>query len=158
MFAAGLILGFDMFAKRELDYEIESAFRGAREVLEFIAAQSPQAALYSEILSLLSNAITKQRDQLASRGRSKLVSRLFSLSGTESSTDAGSSLPTDRATSLSQPSSAIAFEDGNANWMMGQSGLQGVGLDGDLLAGWDSLELSQWDNFPFDSPRNFLNE
>ncbi|KAK4071700.1 transcriptional regulator family: Fungal Specific TF [Trichoderma aggressivum f. europaeum] len=60
IFAAGLILGFDMFAKRELDYEVEVAFRSAKDVLDFLGIQSPQASHYSEILGLLSNAITKR--------------------------------------------------------------------------------------------------
>ncbi|KAJ6441094.1 Fungal specific transcription factor [Purpureocillium lavendulum] len=79
VFAAGLVLGFEIFAKRSIDYDIESAFGGARDVLNFLATQSPQAAHYYEILTLLANAITKQREKIASKGRSRYVSRLFTL-------------------------------------------------------------------------------
>lgn len=146
-----------MFAKRELDYEIESAFRGAKEVLDFIAIQSPQAALYSEILSLLSNAISKQRDQLASRGRSKLVSRLFSFSEPTGSSTEMEPIA-DKAGFPVQASPSVAPLDTGAGWMMGAGGSQVPDLDGELLPGWDSLDLSQWDNFPFYSPRNLMNE
>ncbi|KAF2131461.1 hypothetical protein P153DRAFT_365047 [Dothidotthia symphoricarpi CBS 119687] len=36
LFAVGLVLGFDMFAKRETNCSIETAFRQAREVLDFL--------------------------------------------------------------------------------------------------------------------------
>jgi hypothetical protein len=71
IFAAGLILGFDMFAKKELDYEVETAFRSAKDVLDFLGIQSPQAAHYSGILTLLSDAVVKQRMKTPTRPRRK---------------------------------------------------------------------------------------
>ncbi|EJP70997.1 Zn(II)2Cys6 transcription factor [Beauveria bassiana ARSEF 2860] len=142
VFAAGLILGFDMFAKRELDFEIESAFAGAREILDFIAEQSSQAAHYAEILGLLSSAIAEQRRKTASQGRSKLVSRLFSSSG-------------DDATAQGDD---VSFRPSEGHWLLGQPPTLSAELESDFIEGLDVLDLSQWDNFPFNSPRSFANE
>ncbi|EGR48297.1 uncharacterized protein TRIREDRAFT_62244 [Trichoderma reesei QM6a] len=128
IFAAGLILGFDMFAKKELDYEVEVAFRSAKDVLDFLGVQSPQASHYSEILGLLSNAIMKRRMELSSRPRSKYVGKLFSFNR-EGHSDHDDSAGNDEA---------LTFDD-RIN----------------VLRGWDGLELSQWDSFPFFNPRAF---
>jgi hypothetical protein len=37
IFAAALILGFAMFAKREIDFEIEVAFAGAQDLLKMFS-------------------------------------------------------------------------------------------------------------------------
>ncbi|KAM0742903.1 hypothetical protein ACQRIT_003080 [Beauveria bassiana] len=157
VFAAGLILGFDMFAKRELDFEIENAFAGAREILDFIAEQSSQAAHYAEILGLLSSAIAEQRRKTASQGRSKLVSRLFSSSGDDATTqsDGVSFRPSEGA---SQPAGDRMLPDGTGHWLLGQPLTLSAELESDFIEGWDVLDLSQWDNFPFNSPRSFANE
>jgi hypothetical protein len=71
-----------MFATREIDFEIEVAFAGARELLKMLSIQSAQAAHYFEILLLLSDVITEQRQKLASqpnRNRSSYSGRIFSL-------------------------------------------------------------------------------
>ncbi|KAF1736960.1 putative transcriptional regulatory protein [Beauveria bassiana] len=157
MFAAGLILGFDMFAKRELDFEIESAFAGAREILDFIAEQSSQAAHYAEILGLLSSAIAEQRRKTASQGRSKLVSRLFSSSG-DDATAQGDDVSFRPSEGASQPAGDRMLPDGTGHWLLGQPPTLSAELESDFIEGWDVLDLSQWDNFPFNSPRSFANE
>ncbi|KAF7560207.1 hypothetical protein G7046_g3929 [Stylonectria norvegica] len=155
IFAAGLILGFVMFAERELDYEVETAFRGARDVLEFIAIQSPQAAHYSEILTLLSNAISKRRDKLTLRGRSKFVGRIFSFAEAGSATQ-DTTPNTVNSQSVGADAHDEVLDDFHGNWPMGQATPDMPGdMDVDLLSGWDSLDLSQWENFPFLSPRSF---
>ncbi|KAJ5239005.1 hypothetical protein N7468_003624 [Penicillium chermesinum] len=82
IFAAALVLGFTMFAHREIDSDVESAFKGALVILRMLAAQSAQAAHYLEILTLLEAAIVQQRQRLAAHARqrrSQYVSRIFSL-------------------------------------------------------------------------------
>lgn len=157
VFGAGLILGFDMFAKRELDFEIESAFSGAKEILDFIAEQSAQAAHYAEILGLLSSAVAEQRRKTASQGRSKLIGRLFpSQSGDSPPLDASNQL---RAfDTMAQGVGSSSTTDGPSHWLLGQPLTLPEDMDTDLIGGWDALDLSQWDNFPFNSPRNFVND
>jgi hypothetical protein len=92
IFAVALILGFAMFAKRKIDFEIEVAFAGARELLEMLSLRSAQAAHYFEILVLLSDVITEQRQKLASqtnRSRSGYVGRIFSLHNRRPNVEAG---------------------------------------------------------------------
>lgn len=157
VFAAGLILGFDMFAKRELDFEIENAFSGAKEILSFIAEQSSQAAHYAEILGLLSSAIAEQRRKTASQGRSKLVSRLFP-------SDGGKSVGRSDDAQFRQSEGAAQavgdrpLLDGTGHWLFGQPPTISTEMESDMIGGWDVLDLSQWDNFPFHSPRNFAND
>ncbi|KAK5993046.1 putative transcriptional regulatory protein [Cladobotryum mycophilum] len=137
VFAAGLILGFDMFAKREMDYE------------------SPQAAHYSEILTLLSNAILEQRKKLAARRRSRYVGRIFTLNGGKGSDEGDMA----NGSMIQQP----ILQTNNAGLLVGEtSGAWFTGeqpdMDSDALRGWDSLDLCQWDSFPFNSPRVFDTE
>ncbi|EHK21085.1 uncharacterized protein TRIVIDRAFT_153210 [Trichoderma virens Gv29-8] len=152
IFAAGLILGFDMFAKRELDYEVEVTFRSAKDVLDFLGIQSPQATHYSEILGLLSNAITKRRMKLSSRSRSRYVGKLVSFSGERSSSQ-DNTTNDNEVLSLNNNEGLPLGEIGGV-WT-GDLSAQSGEMDGDMLRGWDSLDLSQWDNFPFFNPRAF---
>ncbi|KAH8121759.1 hypothetical protein LI328DRAFT_157949 [Trichoderma asperelloides] len=154
IFAAGLILGFDMFAKRELDYEVETAFRSAKEVLDFLGIQSPQAAHYSGILTLLSDAVVKQRTKLPTRPRSRYVGKLISFSkeGDASQDNSNSNGSDDMILPINNTEPANG-EIGGV-WITDISG-QPTEMDGDMLRGWDSLDLSQWDSFPFYSPRVF---
>lgn len=145
-----------MFAKRSLDYEVEMAFQAARDVLDYLSIQSPQAAHYSEILTLLFNAITKQRRKQTSRSRSKYVGRIFAVN--DEGEDARDSNAADRNSQLTNQdvSAGIGSADVGGSWFMSeQSVAQPTDMDGDLFRGWDSLDLSQWDNFPFLSPRVF---
>ncbi|KAM0262170.1 hypothetical protein ACHAQJ_001913 [Trichoderma viride] len=155
IFAAGLILGFDMFAKRELDYEIEMAFRSAKDVLDFLGIQSPQAAHYSEILNLLSSAVVKQRMKLPSRPRSRYVGKLLSFSRERDASQDNSANNDEEILSLNN--SGLTTGEVGGVWVTDLSG-QPAEIDGDMLRGWDSLDLSQWDSFPFYSPRVFGSE
>ncbi|KAL6876872.1 hypothetical protein J3F83DRAFT_727362 [Trichoderma novae-zelandiae] len=157
IFAAGLILGFDMFAKKELDYEVEVAFRSARDVLDFLGIQSPQASHYSEILGLLSNAIMKRRTELSSRPRSRYVGKLFSLSR-QGELRQGGGAEIDEVPPLGDGNTddtGITPREAGEVWGADISVPISAEMDGDLLRGWDSLELSQWDSFPFFNPRVF---
>ncbi|KAK7550099.1 putative C6 transcription factor [Phyllosticta citricarpa] len=82
IFAAGLVLGFSIFAQGEANFDIEDAFNEARKVLQFLARLSPQAEHYYEILSNFSEAIGKHRQQLAHQKRrvkKKYVSQIFTM-------------------------------------------------------------------------------
>ncbi|OOF95346.1 hypothetical protein ASPCADRAFT_515743 [Aspergillus carbonarius ITEM 5010] len=82
VFAAGLVLGFSMFSRREADPPLDQAYKEALEILRVLSEQSAQAAHYSEILNYLGNAIAEQRQQLmhhSQQNKSRYVSKLFSL-------------------------------------------------------------------------------
>ncbi|KAH7149193.1 hypothetical protein B0J13DRAFT_606369 [Dactylonectria estremocensis] len=152
VFATGLILGFVMVAERNSDYEVEKGFRSAKEILASLAVQSPQAAHYSEILGLLLSAIETPRRRLTTRGRNKYVGRLFSLDKVaEGSSDMGT-VPENSGNSLGGDAMDLTGDD-NGLWASFQQSL--ADIDGDFLSGWDALDLSQWDNFPFLGPRSF---
>lgn len=144
VFAAGLVLGFEIFAKTSVEHERETAFHGASDVLRYLSTQSPQAKHYLDILTSLSNAAVRRRSSQSSAGRSRYVSRIFSLS---SSSD------------VEKPS----YED-DSIWVQGDfidplntregdeamTGLSFPPLEGNELGlDWDSLDISQWDSFPF---------
>lgn len=76
MFAAGLILGFSLFAYDDVESrnETESAFQSARHVLQNLANLSPQAKQYDEILTSFAEAIVKHRQQTSS-ARQKIADR-----------------------------------------------------------------------------------
>lgn len=80
MFAAGLLLGFSMFAQTEPAPEIDEAFQNAIAVLERLAQLSPQARHYFEILTTFSDAIFIRRDQIGKerqRKSDRFVSQIF---------------------------------------------------------------------------------
>lgn len=80
MFAAGLLLGFAMFAQTEPVPEIDNAFQNTIIVLQRLAQLSPQAKHYYEILSSFSDAIQSRREQLGQEKRKKsnqYVSQIF---------------------------------------------------------------------------------
>lgn len=143
-----------MFAKRELDYEVEVAFRSAKDVLDFLGIQSPQASHYSEILGLLSNAITKRRMKLSSRPRSRYVGKLVSFSdGGDSSQD---NITNDNETLPLNNTGGLSVSVGEIGGVWSTDlPAQSTEMDEDMLRGWDSLDLSQWDSFPFFNPRSF---
>jgi hypothetical protein len=125
-----------------MDYSTEKVFGDAMELLRFWSGQSVQAAHYLEILTLLSKAIDSQRDGLIP-GRRKYVSRLMSLEGPGpegSSQRSGSG--------QSYEAASASAQTGNRQIPVAVPRLE-TGLDGELFGGWDSLDLSQWDNFPF---------
>lgn len=142
-----------MFSKREVDNEIETAFNGAREILDMLSAQSPQAAHYFEILTMLSNAIAKQRKQLALKGRSKYVGRLFTLDGANAAENQGGAEPVASSSLEANPGPAGLGGDGE-NWTLAGQQIQ-PDLDEGLMLRWDSLDLPLWDSFPFMNGRSF---
>jgi hypothetical protein len=142
-----------MFAHRDVDSEIDSAFTGALTILRMLAQQSAQAAHYLEILTLLEAAITEQRQRLASQARqrrSKYVSRIFSL------TD---SLNVSRAQSQNENRPDSATPQSTQGGPLFPWFPQGDGptastppvFDGAFLE-WEGMELPLWDSFPFTEP------
>lgn len=142
-----------MLAERKSDYEVETAFRSAKEILESLAVQSPQAAHYSEILGLLLSAIETPRRRLAIRGRNKYVGRLFTLDRETETSTLAAILDTTGNSAGRDVVGLVGEESGG--WVGFQQQIFSD-LDGDFLSGWDSLDLSQWDNFPFLGPRSSL--
>lgn len=174
IFAAALILGFAMFAQREVDFEIEAAFTGARDILSMLSPQSQQASHYHEILTLLSQAILRQREELANRAarrKSGYVGRILDIDiraggvgGSSSALTTGEAMtqstprvPSANASALPsglnspfRTATPTAAGEGSLldSWMQGQTE---INLDENGFLGWDSLELPLWDNFPFTS-------
>jgi hypothetical protein len=166
VFSAGLILGFEIFAKREMDYEIAAAFRGAGDVLSFLAAQSPQAAHYLDILTTLSRAILQQRENISSRVKSGFVCKLLSIDSVKFRDRPGisASFPGHRRhggglIALAEASAAVRADGGSGGALIdntlgvpvrntGRQDESAMG-EGEVFFGLDSLDLSQWDKFPF---------
>ncbi|KAM3413807.1 hypothetical protein BST61_g10490 [Cercospora zeina] len=133
MFAAGLLLGFSMFAQTEPVPEVETAFANAIAVLERLALISPQARHYYEILSTLSDAVTARREQLGRERRKKsnqYVSQLF----TAVFHDGAAAAP-----SYTTPSSGPSNMDLSAGGGAGLDGMMGFDFDASSL---DSLSAS----------------
>lgn len=146
IFPAGLVLGFEIFAKGTVDYGVESAFHGARELLSYLGKKSPQAALYHDILTSLSTAITEHRQRTISKGKSSYVSKIFNF---EPPQPASQNKPTDR-----DDATGSSFIEGQrtqmdeilATWSLGQN----TPVDSsEMFLDWDSLEISNWDSFPY---------
>ncbi|KAJ5919375.1 hypothetical protein N7466_010318 [Penicillium verhagenii] len=153
VFAAALVLGFSMFAHRDVDSEIDSAFKGALTILRMLAQQSAQAAHYLEILTLLEAAITQQRQRLASQARqrrSQYVSRIFSLndSPTVRTAQKQDENRADNAASLSAQGGPLLswIPQGDSQPLFTPPVLEGAFLD------WEGMELPLWDSFPFTEP------
>ncbi|KUL82007.1 hypothetical protein ZTR_09646 [Talaromyces verruculosus] len=64
IFGAGLVLGFSMFAG-EPRKDIDDSFKNARHILNGIAATSPQATLYCDILDSFAEAIHKYHSRVS---------------------------------------------------------------------------------------------
>ncbi|OQD87586.1 hypothetical protein PENANT_c005G09265 [Penicillium antarcticum] len=148
VFAAALVLGFSMFSDRDVDAEIDGAFRGALTILRMLAPQSAQAAHYLEITTMLESAITQQRQQLAAHARqrrSQYVNRIFSLSENPAT-------PRDQPESADQKgTSTPRFAQGAPySWLQSEDGTGAATplLDGTLLE-WEGMDLPLWDSFPF---------
>jgi hypothetical protein len=130
-----------MFATREMDFEIEEAFAGAREILQMLSLRSAQAAHYYEILTLLSDAITEQRQKQTNRSRGYYVGRIFSLDIRRPSTETRQEIG--------------LREDPVAPAPAGSCGILDAWLQNDrstplpMEEGCDSLYLPLLDSFPF---------
>ncbi|KAJ5783265.1 hypothetical protein N7457_005039 [Penicillium paradoxum] len=150
IFAAALVLGFSMFSNREVNSEVDDAFRGALSILRMLALQSAQAAHYLEITTMLEAAINQQRQRLATqarRRRSQYVSRIFSLNS--NSATAPIQFEEDEEVSNETP----ALGPGIPSCLLlhpddGSAAVTPPMIDGTLFD-WEGMDLPLWDSFPF---------
>ncbi|RFU27094.1 hypothetical protein B7463_g9244, partial [Scytalidium lignicola] len=152
VFAAGLVLGFSIFAEGEFRWDMEEAFASACAVLKTLAKLSPQAEHYRDILTQLSDAINNYRQQLAFERRhsnEQYVSRILTISVA----------PTlDLSSTPSVPQSADTLEDDAAEVGTFEIGAE-MGLDWDqmdfglgfAIGNWDVLDLQLPVDFPIGS-------
>jgi hypothetical protein len=145
------VLGVESFAKTTVNHELETSFEGAKDVLNYLAIKSPQAAHYFEILTSLSSAITKRRSKAPpASGGGRYVSRIFSL---DSSTTSEIQLPNSEAVAAIPPAQMGHWEDPFSTFAGGDAGVfnwSATQLErGDLDMDWEGLNISQWDNFPY---------
>ncbi|KAF4986736.1 hypothetical protein FGRMN_10701 [Fusarium graminum] len=144
VFASGLVLGLEIFAKYPVESDINKAFQGAKEVLKHLSTQSPQAAHYLDILTTLSGAIDKRRSTEASTGRSRYVSKLFSLDApTESAASQAGQDMLDTMFPFTESQSGEMMDDTMQDWVFQQP------EGGDFSLDWESLNVSLWDTYPF---------
>lgn len=144
VFASGLVLGLEIFAKYPVESDISNAFEGAKDVLRHLATQSPQAAHYLDILTNLSGAIEKRRSNEASSGRSRYVSKLFSLDAPPE--DAGSQSAQqmlDTMFPFTDSQTGQIMDDTMQDWVFQQPDGSDFSLD------WETLNVSLWDTYPF---------
>ncbi|RAL05361.1 Zn(II)2Cys6 transcription factor [Aspergillus ibericus CBS 121593] len=146
VFAAGLVLGFSMFSRREADPPLDQAYKEALEILRVLSDQSAQAAHYAEILSYLGNAVAEQRQQLmhhSQQNQSRYVSKLFSLDDRRPSTEIpGLAAATDIAGMPPDGGIAESWGDLQRPTFMDS-------LDIGAFPGLDGMQLPVWDSFPF---------
>ncbi|RGP59202.1 hypothetical protein FSPOR_11495 [Fusarium sporotrichioides] len=139
VFASGLILGLEIFAKYPVESDINAAFQGAKQVLKHLSTQSPQAAHYLDILTTLSGAIDKRRSSESSTGRSRYVSKLFSLDAPASSQDEHM---LDDMFPFTDVQAGVT-DDAMQDWVFQEP------ESGDFSLDWESLNVSLWDTYPF---------
>lgn len=128
MFAAGLLLGFAMFAQSEPVPEVDNAFQNAIATLERLAQVSPQARHYYEILSTFSDAILSRREQLGRERRKKsnqYVSQIFTADFHDPNAALQQQQPLPTPSSGSQPN---AF-DVNGSGSAGLDSMMGFDFD-----------------------------
>ncbi|KAG4432988.1 hypothetical protein IFR05_011532 [Cadophora sp. M221] len=147
IFAAGLVLGFTLFANIEVSSEVENAFTGVRDVLKKLSHQSPQAEHYHDVLSSFSEAIVKRRKQIAQerrRATSQYVDRILVLD-----------VQNDQQQQQTSPISADADfsridADSIENWWNSEFPFATENADV-LTADWDTFALQISENFTFDN-------
>ncbi|KAM0416823.1 hypothetical protein ACHAPD_005760 [Fusarium lateritium] len=142
VFASGLILGLEIFAKHPAEPDTINAFQGAKRVLKHLSTQSPQAAHYLDILATLSGAIDKRRSSESSTGRSRYVSKLFSLNSPGSREEP---MLSDgfRFADVQNGAQAGVVDDAMQDWVFQEP------EGGDFSLDWESLNVSLWDTYPF---------
>lgn len=152
VFAAGLVLGVEDFAQENVSLEVEQAFQSAKEVLAYFSTQSPQAAHYLDILTSLSTAIATRRSRSKSTGPSHYVSKLFNLSPSFSVGPATTQGPKFEWSALGMGDEAAAGRGAISAgsrptapeaWPQTDAEFPNFDID------WQSLNISQWDSFPF---------
>ena len=95
MFAAGLLLGFSLFAQgNSSGKETEDAFHEAREVLKKIAELSPQAGHYFQILTSFSDAIASYQQKLSQEKKQKASQYMDQIFTRDNNDQAGNTVPT----------------------------------------------------------------
>lgn len=135
-----------------MELETERAFEGAKRVLGFLAARSPQASHYLDILNSLSNAIAEQRSRTEPSRGNRYVSRLFSFGSSGSNAGTlGERMQDETAamTALLGDSASVAIDDLPS---LGGSPSRWAGndqIDPNLFIDWETVNISHWDNFPF---------
>ena len=162
MFAAGLVLGFSMFAQGDSRYDMDDSFGNAREVLRSLSAQSPQAEHYYEILTGFADVIQRRRQRLSRGNRSnknKYVDQILTFDVTPSASRSQSALPPETPQSRDpsagiQETSAASDATGDANfqipdlhpWPLENGGEFDFGM-----FGWDNFAMQISENFTFDN-------
>lgn len=170
MFAAGLVIGFSMFAQPEPKFEMDESFNGAREVLKKLSDHSAQAEHYYEILTGFADAIQRHRQHLAREKRkshNKYVNQILKLDMNQANSG-NNTQPTFSPSSLSRDladaaASTLAAEDVGA--MGGEHDYPqtfqlfdasqlpvdgGGGFDFGMF-GWDNFAMQISENFTFDN-------
>ncbi|KAI1614550.1 hypothetical protein EDD36DRAFT_231214 [Exophiala viscosa] len=159
LFAAGLVLGFSMFAQGESPFHMDESFNSAREVLKKLADHSPQAEEYSGILIAFADAIQRHRQHLSREKRpNKYVSRILSLdfnsgesgSQTDFSPPTASSNLADQHTDM--PDARVG--DLSSSHLPTASALPLLEEDGTFdvgLFGWDSFAMQITENFSYEN-------
>ncbi|KAK3717048.1 hypothetical protein LTR37_006103 [Vermiconidia calcicola] len=127
MFAAGLLLGFSLFAQGDSGGGTNEAFHHARAVLKKLAELSPQAAHYHDILTSFSESIEMYRRKLKDEKR-RMTSRYLDQTFTSVATDQECrSVPPTPV----EPASDILFERSeNMNTAYSRDGLNAGGYNG----------------------------
>ncbi|OCT46039.1 putative Fungal specific transcription factor [Cladophialophora carrionii] len=162
IFAAGLVLGFSMFAQGDSRFDMDDSFSNAREVLRSLSAESPQAEHYYEILMGFADVIQRRRQHL-SRGRrssrNKYVDQILTFDVTPSASRSQSTLspgtPQSRGPGQGMPD-ASATDDGAGDFEFQMPDLSqwplenGGGFDFGMF-GWDNFAMQISENFSFDN-------
>ncbi|KAK0118323.1 hypothetical protein ONS95_012618 [Cadophora gregata] len=147
IFAAGLVLGFTLFANIEVSSEVENAFTGVRDVLKKLSLQSPQAEHYHDVLSSFSEAIIKRRKQIAQerrRATSQYVDRILVL-------DVQSDQQQQQTSPISADADFSRIEaDSIEKWWNSEFPFAPENTDV-LTADWDTFALQISENFTFDN-------
>lgn len=146
------MLGLERFANTGVNHEVERAFDGSKQVLGWLAARSPQASHYLDILTSLSNAISEQRSRLEPSRSGRYVSRLFSFGSSASNSGTQGDRTQDNASwtstllddaAMAAMADLPAISDSPTDWP------NVAQIDPELLIDWETVNISHWDNFPF---------
>lgn len=169
MFAAGLVIGFSMFAQIEPKFEMDESFNGAREVLKKLAAHSPQAEHYFEILTGFADAIQRHRQHLARekrRSQNKYVNQILTLDVGQNPVDipsadtaqtSGGHSPTTNGNLSSMLPESLREPDETADFQQSfvfdpnQLPVDGGGDFDFGMFGWDNFAMQVSENFNFDT-------
>ena len=162
MFAAGLVLGFSMFAHGDSRFDMDDSFSNAREVLRSLSIQSPQAEHYYEILTGFADVIQRRRQSLSlgeRRSRNKYVDQILTFDNTPSASRSQSTLSpaTPQSKDLGNSNQeVIATNEGVGEFDFQMPDLTGWPLENgggfDFgMFGWDNFVMQISENFSFDN-------